>query len=72
MTAKVIETEVPEGDLRSEVLATAVGHDLWVLISATIDEDDGLNLKLETGGLVRGYETIRNLLKKTLEALPDD
>lgn len=70
MAAKYTETEVPEGDVRTEMITTVVGHDTWLLISATVGDGDGLSLKVETGGTIRNTETIRNLLQKTLDALP--
>jgi hypothetical protein len=67
------EVEAPPGELKGEIMDTMVGHGLWVLVSATISGDEDkpdLNLKVETGGMVPDTDTLRSLLRKTLEALP--
>lgn len=64
------ETEVPEGDTRSEILETLAGGHPHVMITARIDTDGQIDLKVDTGGGVRNASTVRALLEKTLAALP--
>lgn len=71
MATEYKETQAPEGDTRGEVLDQLCGFNPWVLVIAALDEDGGMTLKIEMGGKISEARTIRNLLKKTLAALPE-
>ncbi len=67
------EYEVPAGeDARMEVLgalAGSAGMHGWVFVQVAIDDDGGLNLKLECGGIVQSGESVKALLEQTLRGL---
>lgn len=70
--AEYTETEVSEGDTRSDILETLAGGAPWIFIQVIDipESPTGFNLKLDVGGGISKSETVRALLKKTLEALP--
>jgi hypothetical protein len=70
MATEYKETEVLEGDTRSEVLELLAENHPWVFVYAAFDEDGAMDLKLECGGGIRDAATVRALLEKTLAALP--
>lgn len=66
------ETEVPAGETRGQVLEMFAEGSPHVFVICHIDEDGQIDLKVETGGGIRGVKDVRVLLEKTLEALPDE
>lgn len=71
MAAEVTESYVDPGDTRNDVLELLAEGKPWVFVRAHSLPDGGLGLKVETGGGVADVATIRNLLTKTLDALPE-
>jgi hypothetical protein len=70
MTTDYKETEVDGSDLENRVLETlAEGHP-FVFIVANVDTEGHIDLRVATGGGIPDTETIKNLLHKTLAALP--
>ncbi len=64
------ETEVPEGDLRSEMLDDLADGRPWVLVTARSAGAEDLSLTVECGGGITDSRTVRSLLTKTLDAFP--
>lgn len=69
---EVEESRAPEGDPRYELLEGLAQGMPWVLIRVRGLSDGAFALALEVGGGVDNNATIRNLLLKTLRALPAD
>jgi hypothetical protein len=70
------EVNAPLGDTRGEVLEALAGTGLWILVMAEMTMEEGadrpsLNMKIETGSLLSDNSTIRTLLTKVLDALPE-
>lgn len=70
MATEYKETQVPEGDARSDMLDHLAGGDPWVMIIAQNAPGTAIDLKVEVGGGIADTDTIRALLTKTLNALP--
>jgi hypothetical protein len=64
-----VETHVPPGDTKNDILETLAGGQPWVFIVAGGEGTD-LDLKVETGGGIRDTVLLRALLEKTLAAMP--
>jgi hypothetical protein len=71
MAAEVTENYVDPGDTRNDVLETLAEHLPWVFIVCRIDLGGAIDLKVDCGGGIPDAATIRNLLQKTLDALPE-
>lgn len=67
---KYVETEVPDGDARNDILETLARFKPWAFIIVGGEGAD-LDLKVEVGGGIRDSATLRALLEKTLAALPE-
>lgn len=63
------ETQVPDGDTRNDVLELLASGKPWAFIIAGGKGKD-LDLSVEVGGGIADAATLRNLLDKTLRALP--
>ena len=69
--AKYTETEAPEDDLEGRVLDAIAGEgSIYVMIVAVPSEDgEGFDLRLPTNSDVK---TVKSLLRRTMELLPDE
>jgi hypothetical protein len=68
------EREVGPDDTRASTLEALAGGPLWVLVKMdmTDNEETGkvdLSLQVETGSWVTDTETLKGILRRTLEAL---
>lgn len=68
---KYTETEIPPGDIRTDMLETLSGGLPFVFVYANVSGDGQIDLKMEVGGGITDVKTVRSLLQKTLDALPE-
>lgn len=70
MATEYKETQVPEGDARSDMLDHLADGNPWAMIIAINAPGEAFDLKVEVGGGIADSDTLRALLTKTLAALP--
>lgn len=70
MSTDYEETQVEESNVEARVLESLAYGGLFVFIVAHLDSEGSISPRVATGGGISDTETIKNLLKKTLEAMP--
>lgn len=65
-------TEVAADETVNDMLEAAAHGNPWVFVYAYDLPGDGLGISCEVGGGVRAVKTIRALLTKALNALPEE
>lgn len=70
MATQYKETEVPEGDARSDMLDHLASKRPWAFIVVKNAPGNDFDLSVEVGGGIADSATLRALLTKTLNALP--
>lgn len=71
MTTEYRETIATDDDAEVVVLEALAGGQPHVFIVSTVLPDGGLNLRVVVGGGIDSGSTLRNLLSKTLDAIPE-
>lgn len=71
MTTEYKETVTEPGDVEDKVLSALSDGSPFIFIVGHLDPLDGsIDLKVSTGGGIPDVETVKNLLRKTMAALP--
>lgn len=71
MAVDYSEHTAPEGDLEGEVLETLSGGEPYIFIVSALMPNGELSLRLAVGAGLSDTGTVRNILTKTLAALPE-
>lgn len=70
MSTEYKETEVDGTDVENRVLEALSEGSPFVFIVGKLDFEGNIDLRVATGGGIPDVETVKNLLNKTLQAIP--